>query len=101
MQKAFKYRIETSVVDKLEQTLEICRELYNAALQERREAYRLRGKTISYVMQANQLPAIKESRADVKGIHSQVLQDVLKRLEKAMEGFFRRVKKSRISEIQS
>ncbi|MBL8148677.1 MAG: helix-turn-helix domain-containing protein [Blastocatellia bacterium] len=63
MQKAFKYRIETSVVDKLEQTLEICRELYNAALQERREAYQLRGKTISYVMQANQLPAIKYSPA--------------------------------------
>jgi putative transposase len=72
--------------------LGLCRELYNAALQERRDAYRMCGKSISYVDQANQLPAIKEVRPDLAGVHSQVLQDVLKRVEKAFKGFFSRLK---------
>ncbi|MEW6736532.1 MAG: helix-turn-helix domain-containing protein [Acidobacteriota bacterium] len=50
MKKAFKYRIETSraVEQKLEATLDICRELYNGALQERRDAYKLAGISINY-----------------------------------------------------
>lgn len=41
-------------------TLELCREVYNAALQERREAWRLERKSISCIDQQNQLPEIKE-----------------------------------------
>ncbi len=95
MLQAYKYRVKPSkaIEDKLNERLEICRELYNAALQERREAYKLRGKSISYLEQANQLPAIKASREDIKAVHSQVLQDVLKRVDRAMDGFYRRVKK--------
>lgn len=76
MQKAFKYRIKRSVVDKLEQTLDICRKLYNAELQERRDAYKPRGKSINYVEQANPLSTIKQTREDIKGVRAQVLQDV-------------------------
>jgi putative transposase len=76
----------------LDDTLALCCELYNASLQERRDAYRLERKSICYVEQANQLPDIKKIRSDVASIHSQVLQDVLKRVEKAFDGFFRRVK---------
>jgi len=61
-------------------------------VQERRDSYRLERKSIRYVEQANQLPAIKKIRSDVASVHSQVLQDVLKRVEKAFDGFFRRVK---------
>src|SRR5438132_10020952 len=94
MKKAFKYRIDTSkaVERKLEETLDICRELYNAGLSERCQAYKLAGKSIGYIDQANQLPEIKTLRQDLKGVHSQVLQDVLKRLDKAFEAFFRRLK---------
>src|SRR5205823_5093717 len=42
--------------------------------------------------QANQLPEIKEARPELNDIHSQVLQDVLRRLDKAFQAFFRRVK---------
>ena len=42
-------------------------------------------------MQADQLPAIKQLRAEYQDIHSQVQQDVLRRLDKALQGFFRRV----------
>src|SRR5947209_14594685 len=56
-------------------TVDRCRELYNAALQERRDAYRMVGKYINYYDQANQLPDIKDIREEYRDIHSQVLQD--------------------------
>jgi len=76
----------------LQWTLDRVRELYNASLEERREAYRMSKVTITYNQQANQLPEMKEIRSEYKDIHSQVLQDTLRRVEKAMRAFFRRVK---------
>jgi putative transposase len=92
--KAYKFRIfpTKAQVTKLEGTLSLCRELYNAALQERRDAYRMVGTSLNYYDQANQLAEIKEVRTDLKDVHSQVLQDVLKRVDKAFQGFFSRVK---------
>ena len=91
--KAYKFRIYPTrkQTGTLEWTLRRCKELYNAALEERREAYRMSGVSVSYNMQANQLPAIKVLREEYQDIHSQVQQDVLKRLDKAMQAFFRRV----------
>ena len=92
--KAFKYRLYPTKQQEqaLQETLERCRELYNAALQERKDAYRLQKKSITYNQQANQLPEIKEIRPEYKDIHSQVLQDTLRRVDKAMQAFFRRVR---------
>jgi putative transposase len=73
-------------------TLDVCRELYNAALQERRDAYRQATVSLNYYDQANQLPDIKRERPDLTATHSQVLQDTLKRVQKAFDGFFRRIK---------
>jgi len=94
MRLAYRYRIYPSKaqVRKLEQWLILCCELYNAALQERRDAYRITGQSISYCEQQNQLPEIKELRPELKDLHSQVLQDVLRRLDKAFDAFFRRAK---------
>jgi putative transposase len=75
-----------------EQTLALCCELYNAALQERRDAYRIVHQSISYQDQQNQLPEIKAIRPELGMVHSQVLQDALRRLDKAFAAFFRRVK---------
>jgi len=73
-------------------TLTRCRELYNAALAERKEAYRMAGKSITYYEQKRDLPEIKaELREEYQQIHSQVLQDVLLRLKRAFDAFFRRV----------
>jgi putative transposase len=92
--RAYKFKLKpTRKQEKLlEGQLGLCRELYNAALQERRDAYKRAGKSINYVDQANQLPAIKVERPDLAGVHSQVLQDVLKRVEKAFKSFFSRLK---------
>jgi putative transposase len=90
---AFKYRLYPTRQQEqvLVKTLALCRELYNASLEERTEAYRMSKVTITYNQQANQLPEIKELRPELNNIHSQVLQDTLRRVQRAMDSFFRRV----------
>src|SRR4051812_34280159 len=75
----------------LTETLDRCRELYNSALTERREAYRMAGKSITFAQQSAELPAVKDARPEYRTIHSQVLQDVLHRLDKTYQAFFRRL----------
>src|SRR5436190_12354987 len=78
---------------KLDWTLARCRELYNAGLSERKDAYKYAGKSISYYDQQNDLPVIKaEIREEYQDIAAHVLQDVLRRLNKAFDHFFRRCK---------
>jgi len=48
--------------------------------------------SISFNNQCEQLPPIKEVRPELCGVFSQVLQDVLHRVDKAFQNFFRRVK---------
>ena len=68
-----------------------CHELYNAALQERRDAWQKCGVSITVASQSAQLPVVKEVRPEYRDIHSQVLQDVLTRLDRAFQAFFRRM----------
>ncbi|MFL5695237.1 MAG: helix-turn-helix domain-containing protein, partial [Ktedonobacteraceae bacterium] len=62
--KTFKYRLypTRNQAETLQWTLDRVREMYNAALQERREMHKYTGKGTTYNAQANQLPEIKESR---------------------------------------
>src|SRR5215472_9603067 len=69
-----------------------CRELSNAGLQERRDAWQQCGVRITAANWRSQLPAIKQVRPEYRDVHSQVLQDVLMRLDRAFQAFFRRVK---------
>src|SRR5712691_6261094 len=92
--QAYKFRLYPTKkhVQALTWIVDRCRELYNAALQERRDASRMAGKSITYYDQANQLPEIKQVREEYQDIHSQVLQDVLRRVKKAFDHFFRHLK---------
>ncbi|KPD32509.1 transposase [Thermus scotoductus] len=94
MRKAFKYRLYPTKPQRrdLDKTLMLCRQLYNAALQERREAYRKTGKTVGFYQQKKWLPEIRAELPEYKHIHSQVLQNVIERVDLAFKGFFRRVK---------
>ena len=71
----------------------MCRHLYNWSLNDRIEAYEADERTLSYQQQQNGLPALKKEKPWYKGVHSQVLQNVLKRLDLGMQAFFRTVKK--------
>lgn len=95
MMKAYKFRLypHREQEQKMLWTLTRCRELYNAALSERRDAYKYAGRSVSYYEQKRDLPDIKQAiRPEYNDIHSQVLQNVLERLDKAFKAFFRRIK---------
>ena len=94
--KAFRFKIKRSgktVTKRFENTLDLCRELYNSALQERIEAWKAQRKTITRFDQDKQLPEIKDSRPEFKEIYSQILQDVLNRLDKSFKAFYARVRR--------
>lgn len=111
--QAFKYRLypNKATEQRLDWTLARCCELYNAALTERRDAYNFHVRqhscyydedtrkrrtselTVNYNSQQNDLPFIKHKvREEYQDIAAHVLQDVLRRLDKAFQAFFRRVK---------
>jgi putative transposase len=72
--------------------VEAHRELYNAALQERRDGWSHPGKTrISYGDQSGQLTGIRAVRPDQAVWSFSSQQATLRRLNKAFAGFFRRV----------
>lgn len=76
-----------------EQTLGLCRELYNAALRERRDAWRVSRESVGFAAQSAQLPAVKEARPEFNGVYSQVLQDALHRVDKTFKAFFARARR--------
>lgn len=76
-----------------EQWLGICQQLYNAGLQERTEAYKLRHKSVGFAEQCRELTDVREVDSEVAAVYSQVGQDALNRLNKAFLAFFTRVKR--------
>ena len=91
--KTFKYKLlpTDEQEQKLAFVLRRCRELYNAALQERRDAWQKCHKSITCAHQSTELPGIKDVRPEYHDVHSQALQEVLTRLDRAFQAFFRRV----------
>ncbi|HEX6800425.1 MAG TPA: transposase [Ktedonobacterales bacterium] len=91
--KTFKYQLHPTPEQEqaLETVLWRCRELYNAGLEERKLAWEKRSVSVTFAMQSAQLPAIKEVRPEYRDVNAQVLQDVLHRLDRAFQAFFRRV----------
>jgi putative transposase len=94
VRKTVKYKLNPAPEQEraMELVVRRCRELYNAALEERRDAWHKRAVSVTEVMQSAELPDVKEVRPEYCDIHSQVLQDVLTRLDRAFQAFFRRVK---------
>jgi putative transposase len=94
VRKSFKYRLKPTPDQErlLERTLMLCRHVYNAAVEERREAWRQRGVSVTYYQQKAELPGIKEAMPEYGEVNAQVLQDVVQRVDRAFQAFFRRVK---------
>ncbi len=94
VRKSFKYKLKPTPEQEraLAFVVRRCRELYNAALQERRDAWHKCGVSVTAAGQSAQLPAVKAVRPEYHDIHSQVLQDVLTRLDRAFQAFLRRIK---------
>lgn len=95
LRKSFKYRIypTTAQADTLEEHLRICCELYNAAIQERRDAWRTSRIQISRFDQNKQLTLLKGDRPDVAQVYARALEDPLRRVDLAFRAFFARLKR--------
>jgi putative transposase len=93
MKTAYKFRIYPTKQQEaqLDLILEICRNLWNTALEDRRAAYKEEGISRSYADHCRML-AVERRNGRFAGVYGHVLQEVLKRLDKAFSNFFRRVR---------
>jgi putative transposase len=94
VRKSYKYKLKPTAEQEqvLDETLWRCRTLYNVALEQRITAYRRCGVSVTRYQQEAELKDIRAEFPEYAAIHSHVLQDVLARLDKTYQAFFRRVK---------
>jgi putative transposase len=113
MLRAYKFRLYPTKKqkEKLQYTLDLMRELYNLAIQERKDCYTLKVKnhpnyydvetrkalnkqwSIDYRDQEAQLKAIKALEPKFNDVYSQILQDILRRVQKTYNAFYKRLQK--------
>jgi len=73
----------------LDRTLADNCETYNAALQERRDAWRMERKSITYRMQQDQITALRAD-GSYDWLACDIMRDPLRRVDRAFKAFFRR-----------
>jgi putative transposase len=94
VRKTYKYKLTPTPAQEraLTTVVQRCRLLYNAAIEQRKTWWqRGQGKRATYYQQKAELPDRKAAFPDYAEVHSQVLQDVLLRVERAFQAFFHRV----------
>jgi putative transposase len=94
VKKAYLYRLyptaEQAIL--LQHQLDVARELYNACLLERREAYRMTGVTLNYYAQANQLKDIRRDCPEIGAVNFSMLRAICRRAQRSYDNFFRRLR---------
>ena len=76
----------------LDDRLAAHRRLYNAALQERRDAWRMARETLTFASQCRELTLVRQDDPEWAGERRLLAVATLKRLDDAFQAFFRRVK---------
>jgi putative transposase len=94
VRKTYKSKLKPTPEQERElgRVLGLCRWLYNTALEQRIIAYQRFQVSVSRFQQEAELKDIRVAMPEYAAIHSHVLQDVLARLDKTYQAFFRRVK---------
>ena len=77
---------------RLSDVLALCGEFYNAALQERRDAWRLQRVSVSLFDQQVEFTGVRQAFAEWAALDVGVGRGVLRRVDRGMVAFFRRVK---------
>ncbi len=91
-------KIEYRLYPTAKQTQALCHHLklhqrvYNAALQHRRMNFDIIGKSITFAEQCRALTRLRAGRPDYAELNAQSCQVTLKRVDRAFQGFFRRLK---------
>jgi putative transposase len=93
VRKSYQYKLTPAPAQEraLAGVLRHCRVLYNTALEQRITAWERCRVSITRYQQEAELKAIRAEFPEYTAIHSHVLQDVLARLDKTYQAFFRRV----------
>ena len=99
MIRTYKYKLRLTQRDRsaVSHMLSLCQELYNCLLEHRRVSYKqakakgIKNPATRSTQQA-ELPDLKEQNPEYKGVNSQVLQDVVHRVDKTYQNFFKRHK---------
>lgn len=94
VRKSFQFCLRPTKKQKklLDAQLGECRWLYNQLLEQRKLSHEELEISLSKYQQMMLLPLLKKERSSLNGVHSQVLQNVVDRLDKAFDAFFRRCK---------
>jgi len=94
MRKAFKYRLYPTrqQADALAKMLETHRRLYNNALAERKTTWENEQRSVSYGDQSARLKEARKTDSFLAQTNFSSCQATLRRLEKAFQAFFRRLK---------
>src|SRR5579871_4846151 len=97
VRKAYKFRLYPT---RAQETLQTCREVYNSLLHWRKYDHEVLGTSPSYYDQKKALPRWKETHPELRNVHSQVLQNVCKRVDLAYEAYFDRLADYRLRKEQ-
>lgn len=92
--KTYKFRLYPTKkqVRMLENQFELCRWVYNESLALKKKLWEDHKINLSLYDLNKKLTEWKESKLELKQVHSQVLQKVQERIDWAYQGFFRRIK---------
>jgi putative transposase len=94
LRKTYQYRayLNKQTTTNVLNALELYRQFYNLCLEQRIYAWKQRRKSISYYDQQYELKYFKKEFEEYRNYDIQSLRDVLQRVDKAFQNFFRRVK---------
>ncbi len=94
VRKTFKEKLRPTPAQEqaLDAMLWRCRELYNAGLEQRKTAWERCHVSISRYEQEAELKDIRAEFPEYTAIHSHILQDVMARLQKTYDDFYRRIR---------
>ena len=93
MTRVYRYRLKVSATTRaaLVLILDRCRDVYNAALQERRDAWGKHRKSISFSEQCRSLTEIRRALPEYGALPRRLAEEALRSLDLAFAAFFRRV----------
>jgi putative transposase len=94
MLRSYKLRLKPTAKQRasLEGILSLSCDLYNAALQERRDAWNVRRDNINYNHQQKELTEIRAEDPEVRAVAVDIAREPLRRVDRAFKAFFRRCK---------
>lgn len=97
MKKTYEFRLRPTKTQERQfiRTLDACRFVYNLGVEDRKTLWQYGHVSTNFNDQSDYLKHLKDANTFLKEVHAHPLQDVLRRVERSFDGFFRRIKLGR------